>query len=171
MSSDAHRLVGDARARLEGLYREMLPAVFGYARSRLREAEAEDVTAEVFRAALNRINKDPSAELNQSWLLTVARNLIIDRWRRESRWEGRLDVLRIEAQEPRYTGPNDSIDRVLDALDTLTPDHRAVLIMRYVDRYTSREIADVLGRAPRAVDSLLARARVALIAAFDKAEA
>jgi RNA polymerase sigma-70 factor (ECF subfamily) len=160
-----------ADARFEALYERELPTVYGYARARLAEADAEDVTAEVFRAALQRLRANPDVELTRSWFLTVARNLIIDRWRRNARWEERAAVIAADVATPPDAWPSPSADRVLDALDRVAADHRAVLLLRYVDGCSSREIGKLLGRSSRAVDSLIARARDALIHAFDEAVA
>jgi RNA polymerase sigma-70 factor (ECF subfamily) len=159
----------DVGTRLEAMYRDLLPVVFGFARARMGEADAEDVTAEVFRTALQRLQADPYVDLRPSWFLTVARNLIIDRWRRELRWEGRLQLMQRDVDSMRPAG-GDNTDRVLDALDRLSPDHRVVLVLRYVDGCSAREIGDAMGRAPRAVDSLLARAKAALVKEFAGAE-
>jgi RNA polymerase sigma-70 factor (ECF subfamily) len=162
-------LRSDAHARLAALYDELLPVVYGYVRSRLPEADAEDITAEVFRSAAEQLHNDPSANLTRSWFLTAARNRVIDRWRHQMRWEGRIEALRRDIDGnamARATG--DAEDRVLDALDRLSPDHRAVLILRYVDGLRTRAIAEALGRSPRATDSLLARARRELAATFEE---
>jgi RNA polymerase sigma-70 factor (ECF subfamily) len=156
------------RSRLEALYHEHLRAVFGYARSRLAEADAEDITAEVFRSAAERLRDDPNVELTRSWFLTATRNRIIDRWRHQMRWEGRLEVLRRDVEQPRIGPVSDTEDRVVDSLERLPAEHRAVLILRYVDGYSSREIAEAIGRSAPAVDSLLARARRGLIATFEQ---
>jgi RNA polymerase sigma-70 factor (ECF subfamily) len=161
-------LRSDAHARLAAMYDELLPVVYGYARSRLAEADAEDVTAEVFRRAAEQLHGDPGAVLSRSWFLTTARNRVIDRWRHEMRWEGRLEVLRRDVDGHALSrAAGDAEDRVLDALDRLSPDHRAVLVLRYVDGLRTREIAAALGRGARATDSLLARARRELAVAFE----
>jgi RNA polymerase sigma-70 factor (ECF subfamily) len=161
----------DAAQRLEAVYSEMLPAVFGFARSRVSEADAEDVTAEVFRAALQRLRADPSIKLTRSWFLTVARNLIIDGWRRRMRWDGRLELLRRDVEVEPFRSSDTNADRLLDALDRLSADHRAVLILRYVDGCSSKEISEAIGRSPRAVDSLIARAREAFTTSFEEVSA
>jgi RNA polymerase sigma-70 factor (ECF subfamily) len=159
-----------AAARLQGIYDELLPVVYGYARSRLPEADAEDITAEVFRAAAERLRHDPDAELLRAWFLTATRNRIIDMWRHRMRWDGRIEVLRRDV-EPHVSSGSDDTDLVLDALDRLASDHRAVLILRYVEGLHSREIGEAMGRNPRAVDSLIARARRALVEAYEEVSA
>ncbi len=57
---------------------------------------------------------------------------------------------------------------MLATLERLPAEHRAVLVLRYVDGCSSREIAEALGRSAPAVDSLLARARRGLLAAFEE---
>jgi RNA polymerase sigma-70 factor (ECF subfamily) len=93
----------------------------------------------------------------------VTRHLIIDRWRREVRWEKRVQVLHRDLDRP--SSISETVEEVLGALDRLSSDHRAVLLLRYADGCSSREIADMLDRSPRAIDSLIARARAALIEA------
>ena len=158
----------EIRERIVLFYDRYLPVVYGFARNRLQAADAEDVAAEVFRTALQKLRAEPDVELTKAWFLTVTRNLVIDRWRRDLRWEGRLQVVAREAALAAHPATPDE-DRVLDALDRLEADHRAVLMLRYVDGFRTREIAEMIGRNPRAVDSLIARARRALLQAFEEA--
>jgi RNA polymerase sigma factor (sigma-70 family) len=48
-------------------------------------------------------------------------------------------------------------------LATLSPEHRAVLVLRHVDGLHEREVADVLGVAPGTVKSRVHRARASFI--------
>ena len=57
-----------------------------------------------------------------------------------------------------------SIER---AMDTLSSDHREILLLARVVGLTHREIAQRTGRTERAVRSLVHRATVALLAAFE----
>ena len=54
-----------------------------------------------------------------------------------------------------------------NALASLSPDHREVLILKYVEDMTVSEIAAVLSLSEHAVESRLARARKALTKALD----
>jgi len=153
---------------LAGLYAELLPVVFGFCRARLPHHDAEDVTAEVFGAAAEALRHDPDAALTRSWFLTVARNRIVDRWRRSERWRPRLALVAADLR----TFEDDRADErgeVFDALDRLAPAHRAVLVLYHVEGRRVREIAEILQRSPRAVESLLVRARRALLEAVDAA--
>ena len=60
---------------------------------------------------------------------------------------------------------------IWEALASLLPRQRAVLILRYVDDRTVAEIADQLGLSVRATESMLVRARTSLRSALEKGAA
>jgi RNA polymerase sigma-70 factor (ECF subfamily) len=151
---------GEPIARLESLYDELLPTVFGYCRARLPLHDAEDVTAEVFRTAVEHLRRNPTTDLSKGWFLTTARNRIIDRWRHEERWNRRLIVLAGGVDDTEL--PTDHHAEILHLLDALPQAQRAAVVMHYLEGRPVKEIAVTLERSPEAVDSLLARARRAL---------
>jgi RNA polymerase sigma-70 factor (ECF subfamily) len=156
--------------RLAALYETGLPTVFGFCRTRLPVHDAEDVTAEVFCAAAEQLRSRPDAELTTAWLVTAARNRITDRWRHKARWTDRLAF--IAASQPT-TAPetNPPGGDVIDALDRLPTAQRAALVLHHVDGRRVAEIAGLLNRSDRAVESLLARARRKLLAELGGSEA
>lgn len=107
---------------------------------------AQDVVQETMLRAWRRT--DELAQANGSvrpWLFTVARNIVVDEWRRH----------RTDRDVPLDTGPeaavDDRTDAVLDgwivgdALSRLSADHRAVLEQCYFHGRTTKEAARVLG--------------------------
>ena len=162
---------GDPRRALLGLYDTALPHVYGYLLSRCRRRQlAEDLSAEVFLAAVAaRRRADPPA-VALPWLIGTARHKLVDHWRRETREERGLHTV---ATDP--TGPatvSDPWREQLDALraqavlDLLGPHHRAALTLRYLDDLTVRQVADALDRTPHATEALLVRARIAFRRAY-----
>ena len=152
----------DGAERLSALYEATLPVVFGFCRTRLSVPDAEDVTAEVFCAAAEQLRARPELELTTSWLITAARNRIIDRWRHSTRWTGRLAL--VAATQPTTTHELESVGGdVLDALDRLPTAQRAALVLHHVEGFPIAEISRLLGRSDRAVESLLARGRRKLL--------
>lgn len=153
--------------QLESLYRDHASAVLRFARRRVPAADAEDVTAEVFRITARQLQGRQVTDLRRAWFIAVARTVIVDRWRQEQRNRRRQGALETAALARRDGGPpSEVIDRLFDALARLEESQRRVLVLKYVERATTREIAETLGRSPAAVDSLLARARRALHEAF-----
>ena len=105
-----------------------------------------------------RIRDDPEAYVRR-----VMVNENISRWRRRRWREQSADVL----PELLATGPDHAdLIAVRDALATLAPRQRAVLVLRYFEGLSEREIAAQLGIAPGTVKSqarqALARMRAAL---------
>lgn len=157
----------DALRRLEARYPSLLPVVYGYCRARLPVHDAEDVTAEVFRAAVERLRNEPDVELTPGWFIAVCRSRIVDRWRYDSRWSSRL--IDLAHSQPTIIDPHHDGGAILDALDRIPTLHRAVLVLHYVEGWSASEIGERLGRRPSAIDSLMARARRSLSSALDEA--
>jgi len=164
--ADVWPTFGPPDSQLADLYRDLMPTVFGFCRARLTLHDAEDVTAEVFHAAAERLQSHPDAELNRSWFITAAQNRIIDRWRKGSRWKTRMVLVAASQPPSAGAGGPDDCAEVLEALDRLPALHRAVLLLHHVDGHSVSEVAEMIGRGPRAVESLLARARRGLSAAL-----
>jgi RNA polymerase sigma-70 factor (ECF subfamily) len=104
----------------------------------------------------------------RSWLYTVARRLVIDDWRTARR---RHEI--VAAELPEAPGPDETeraVDRqlVVQALRTLSPDHRAVVAECYLRGSTVAEAAERLGIAAGTVKSRTHYALRALRAAMEE---
>lgn len=152
---------GDARA-LEMLYAEHFDGIYSYARMTLRDSHrAEDVTQEVFTRLLRGIDRyriRPGTPF-RAWLYRIARNAVIDDLRRRSSTAfdpADLDGLR----EMRRTWQPPPPVRWLDGSEIsilvrgLPAAQREVITLRYLLDLTVEEIADIIGRTPKAVRRL-----------------
>jgi RNA polymerase sigma-70 factor, ECF subfamily len=124
-------------------YREIL----GYVRSRVgSDEEAAEVTQDVFAAAAEELARSAhGAPPTLSWLYTVARKRIVE----ETRRRGRVDLVALEpvgdpgAEEEGY---GESVRRALDAsLAEMTEGQRQVVVLRLIEGWSFREIADGVG--------------------------
>ncbi len=153
----------DAGSRLLGVYDRALPQVYGYLRARVpTEAVAEDLTAETFLAAVGATRKVPPPDITVAWLIAVARNKLVDHWRRGAREERSLRL----AEDAGDGGAlHDDLEqhfermRAREVLAELGAHHRAALTLRYLDGLSVPEVADLLGRTVHATEALLVRAR------------
>src|SRR4029079_2535488 len=99
------------------------------------DAAAEDLTAETFLAAVQATRAGKVPHLTIAWLITVARNKLVDHWRRQAREERSLRL----AVEPDEGALPDDFDehferlRAREVLSDLGPHHRAALTLRYLD--------------------------------------
>jgi RNA polymerase sigma-70 factor (ECF subfamily) len=129
---------------------------------------AEDLAADTFLAAVSGVRRGTVAELTVAWLVAVARNKLVDHWRRQEREERKLRLVHDEGDDV-----SDEWDVHLDAaiahgvLAGLGAHHRAALSLRYLDGLSVPEVADALGRTVHATEALLVRARVAFRRAYD----
>ena len=160
---------GGRGADLLAAYDDALPHVYGYLLSRCGQRWlAEDLTTETFLAALDAVRSDRAAPLSRAWLVGIARHKLADHWRREAR-----DAVRLQAIRSRQPADDsDPWDRELDrliahaTLAQLSPAHRLVLTLRYVDDLPVGEVAEHIGRTVHATEALLVRARAAFRRAY-----
>jgi RNA polymerase sigma-70 factor (ECF subfamily) len=152
------------------LYRRSVGHVFRYCRSRADStSEAEELTQEVFMAALAGIEKvraDREAAW-LAWLFQIARNKHADALRRRYRrpqapLEAAGDV--IDASATAVEGLVAAEDRaaVHRALEQLTAEQREVVVCKYVLGYDNAKTGELLGKNANAVNQLHFRAVTSL---------
>jgi RNA polymerase sigma-70 factor, ECF subfamily len=68
------------------LYDDALPEVYGYLLARCRQRTvAEELTSEVFMAAVDSVRRAAVTDVTVAWLIGVARHKLLDHWRRAER--------------------------------------------------------------------------------------
>lgn len=152
------------RAAFGTLYRRYLDRVYGYCFYLLGDHhDAEDVTERTFLAALSAIHdfRDAGAGF-RPWLFRIAHNQVANALRsRTRRATSSLD----SAAEPM--APDDpaavvssaeEVHRLRHAVASLVEDRRQVVVLRFVDGLSAREIGAVLDRSEGAVRVLQHRA-------------
>ena len=157
----------DARvqAAFVALYQETYGRVLRYAARRVGQgSDAEDVAAEVFRIAWARASEGTS--ISTGWLFVTADNVLRNHHRSERRAH-RLALAAADGQ--RTVGAVGTDDRVLDVLESLDEQTRAILVLRYWDELSGAEIGTVLGLSASAVWVRLHRARKAFTSAYEGA--
>jgi len=170
----ARCLSGD-EAAWEDLVREHTRQVYGLCyRFTGSGAEAQDLTQEVFLRVFRTLKTFRSAEGSfGTWLARVARNLLIDHYRRTRQErvtdsiEEQLVVLEEKgataSERPDHAVAGREASRILQAaLRKLSPDLREAVILRDLQEMEYREIADVLGIPEGTVKSRINRGRAEL---------
>lgn len=144
-------------------YDDALPQVYGYS---LRlcggdEHAAWDLTQETWTALVDQLCAGRTEVMTVGWLVTVARSRFLDRCRRDQRLARKL---RLVAAGERAAPESEelSLRHVLEHIDACSPQHRAVLMMAYVDDLPVAAIADQLGLSQSRTYALLDRARTEL---------
>jgi RNA polymerase sigma-70 factor (ECF subfamily) len=130
-------------------------------------AEAEDAAQETFVRAYTKLATYQPDRKFVNWLLSIASHHCIDRLRRKSRapqlsLDGPLPPQWITSSSPRpdqVVNQKQERERVRQSLDTLPPDYRAAIVLRYWHGLSYREISDLMETTESAIKSRLHRAR------------
>lgn len=131
--------------------------------------EAEDRTQEIFLKLHGALPKYDSGKNFTAWLLTLAKNHLIDEYRRTKLERTQRDEFdeRIMAAAAGG-GPEDSLVAsetkalVWEGLDRLSPEMRMVVVLRDLQGKSYEEVAEVLGLPLGTVKSRVNRARLQL---------
>jgi RNA polymerase sigma-70 factor (ECF subfamily) len=165
---------GDRQA-LEDLIARHQAQVYRFGLKMCRNPEdAEDVLQDTLLAMARSVRDFRGASSISTWLYTIARNHCI-RKRRKSKFapattyslETDAGVEAVSLRDPSKA-PDDvvadrQVSRALEeAIRSLEPKYREVLLLRDEEGLTGPEVAEVLGLSPQAVKSRLHRARLAV---------
>jgi RNA polymerase sigma factor (sigma-70 family) len=174
---DDHELVrlvrrGDDRA-FELLYHRYERRIGAYVLGMVKDhGRAEDITQEVFVAALRRMSATERPIAFKPWIYEIARNACIDAYRRSRRGEevsydggdklspadqGRL--VAAEPEPPAAVAAKQDLDTVLGAFGGLSDAHHEILVMRELEGMSYAAIGERMGMSRAGVESTLFRAR------------
>lgn len=141
--------------------------------------EAEDILQDVFYQFVAGFDSIESLDRVTSWLFSVARNKIIDRYRRDATRPQRTDLGRqsgIDEEAPLTlqdilpdlgNTPEDTLfkeviwEAIMEALDDLPAEQREIFILNEMEDKSFREISEERGIS---INTLLSRKRYAILA-------
>lgn len=172
------KIVLAIRAGDAGAYRELVEKyqsriyamVCGMVRDR---EEAHDLTQDAFVKAFKNLERFRLEASFYTWLYRIASNLSIDWLRKQKRRKhdefdeakaardstGMIDPV-YQKQSPGKAMERSQLkERIFDAMETLSPEHRQIVLLREVEGYSYAEIADVMGIPEGTVMSRLFYAR------------
>ncbi len=153
------------RDALEEIFRQHYDKIYRYAYFKLGSVEdAEDVAATVFMEMVQRLadfEVRDGASIS-SWLFRIAHNLAVNRIRSRVREEKGMHLLTQDSLQPE-----DDCERVIEALeaeeilgalDCLTETQRTVLVLRFANEMSIKEVCAALDKPETAVKALQRRA-------------
>ena len=149
----------------EALFRAHWPRAYRAAYLVVHDAgAAEDLAQEAFLAAVRALDRFDSGRPFGPWLHRIVVNRAIDwvRARALRREVGAGEAIEHFAGEERQNTAAPLPADVVAALASLSPEHRAVVVLRYVLEYTPGEIARILELPRGTVNSRLRRGLDAL---------
>ena len=155
------------------LYELNFERVYAYVVKRVRDrAETEDVTAEVFHQALANLHRFEWRGIPfVAWLFRIAANLISDRWQRSGREvsdEGSIESAQVSPAEIEEVERRATLFRLVE---TLPAEQKRVLVLRFVEEKSIKEVAREVRKTEGAVKQLQFRALTSLRARMEGADA
>jgi len=162
----ARRAAGGDRRAFAALYDRHLDAVYRYAFYRLRtDAEAEDVTSEVFHRALVAMPKYEPRRPFLAFLYGIARHVVADQLRDQRPRASFEDAI---AHASDAAGPEETAARLDDArrlraaIARLTPIQQDIVIFRFLEERSTKEVAQLTGKPESTIRGIQMRALAAL---------
>lgn len=158
----------EAFGQLYSLYFDRL---YRYARLKLGNAvDAEDLTEAVFLSAWRTIDRfSPKGDASFSaWLFRLAHNALVDRYRRGHEHVSLDTVEQLSAERDGGTNPEAVLEWRLTLFDlhraliALTEEQREVVLLRFVEGLSAREVGDIMGKQEGTVRGMQFRAIEAL---------
>ena len=173
-AEDERQLIEAAQrdaSRFAELYERNFERVYAFVVRRMRNrAEAEDVTSEVFHRAMANLRRFEWRGVPfAAWLYRLAANAIADRMQlagRETGLPGADDI-----EDPVALRRVEEQAALFRLLNELPADQQRVVVMRFVEQKSIREIAQELRRSQGAVKQLQFRALENLRARMRRAHA
>lgn len=159
---------GDSEA-FSVLYERYVKRIYNYIYYRTgNQHDAEDLTERVFFRALSHIHNYRNRGLPFSaWLYRIAHNLVAN-WYRDTKRRKEVPL-----EDHAYTishgdhpetavVKDQEIETLMAALRQLPIDRQNLLILKFVERLSNEEIAQILGRTEGAIKSLYHRTLISL---------
>jgi len=147
------------------LYCRYLPAVYNRVRFMIPAEDVEDVTQEVFLAAVKSLSAFRGDAQFSTWLRTITNHKVAEFYRKRNR---KQEVQQAPLSEAigRMDGHTSKVleERIIlqRALDQLSTSHQEVLILRFGEDLQFNQIAELTGHSLEATKSLFRRAVAAL---------
>ena len=123
--------------------------------------DAEDAVQEVVIKYLQKAPKFENTEHEKAWLIKVSTNQCKDILRFRSRNQ------MVDIDQIKECVKEEADSEIIDALMTLPEKYKIVLILHYVEGYSTKEIADLIGKTSSAIKMRLKKGRMLLKAAYE----
>lgn len=144
----------------EVIFKEYYTPVFRFISFKVSSREeAEDLTQDVFTRFFSALQKEK--ELSISYLYTIARNRVIDYYRKKKAIPMTDELEESIIDQVDYFQPTELNfnNKILgELLKLLSPSEREVIIFKFMDEYDTKTTALLLGKSEDAVRKLQSRA-------------
>jgi len=152
---------------------------FIYLRTGLNQALAEDITQDTFVDVYKGVLGFKGLSSERTWIFKIARNKLNDFYRKQ--YSSKSEHIEIDSNLlKQLEDPTQNIqdlmtesferEKVRNCLEGLLEQYKIVLIMKYIDEKSVKEIAFIVGKSPKAIESILQRAKNSFIKSYTQCD-
>ena len=143
------------------IYDTYVKSIYNYFYYRLQNVEkAEDLTQEVFIKAFEAIERYKIRKIPLSaWLFRIARNLLIDFFRKKEIVKESLEGKAISSERAKKEVEQiQTASFINKGLSGVKQEHREVIVLKFIIGYSNKEVAEIMGKSENAVKLIQYRA-------------
>lgn len=150
-------------ADFQDYYHQYKDKIFSFMHYRLNSntALAEDLTSDVFLKAYEKFDTYNPEFAFSTWLYTIARNTLIDHFRKHKPTQDLEKAQEIPAKHPEASAKLDTtlkVDKVKDALEGLPEFQKDVVLLKHLEDMSTKQIAEITESTEANVRQALSRA-------------
>lgn len=166
------------------VYRSYVDEIYQYVYLRLglNKTLAEDITQEIFMDVYKGFSGFKGLSSERTWIFKITKNKLIDFYRKQ--YSSKLDFVELgDYVTDNLDDPTQDIEEIMiksferekvrACLNALLVQYKIVLILKYVDEKSVKDIASIVGKSPKSIESVLQRAKNAFVkiyTEYDKKE-
>jgi RNA polymerase sigma-70 factor (ECF subfamily) len=140
----------DDKEAFGDLYEMHLEELYRYIYYRVSPKEdAEDLTEQVFLKAWEGLSAYRGDASFKAWLYRIARNAVVDHYRvrkDDTPLDDKLSLADKKAQPEELMLAQDRATRLIEAISGLSPLHQDVIVLRFINGHSTKEMAEILER-------------------------
>jgi RNA polymerase sigma-70 factor (ECF subfamily) len=166
---------GDKEA-IRAFYRDFAPRISRFLARKVPPEDAKEILNDVFFDAIDQLPFLKNTDNIQAWLYRIAHNKSVDYYRKKKikslllSQVPYLEIVAKEFEEPEFIMEKNRVrEKIEKALQMISVKYAIILRMHYEDGMRIKEIAVNLNLTPKATESLLFRARVGFMKAYERA--
>lgn len=172
-------MAGNGEQKFISIYKAYVDEIYQYIflRTGYDVSLAEDLTQDIFLEVYKGINGFRGLCSERTWVFKIAKNRLFDFYRKQ--YSQPSDTIPIDGNLieqisdynqdlEEYLQTTYESQRVRECLRQLPQQYKIVLLLKYIEEKRVKEIAQILDKSPKSVESMLQRARGAFINLYGK---
>lgn len=158
--------------KFKEIYTDNFRYIYSFVLSRTcgNEQITEDIVQETFLIAWKQLNYFRRKSSYSTWLCGIAKNKLYEEYRKQVRGSNNVtldseisDNMPSDINVEKIIINEEQRKSIIEILHKLNPMYRNCLILKYMDECSIKEMANIFGKTPKAIDGILQRAKKSFI--------